>query len=350
MKRILLYTGIFLLTGLLAISAKMTIDLSQTDIIFSHQFHIEEMETGCIACHIDIESSESATDDNLPTMDECSACHDVEDDTNCGMCHKNTDEPGAAVHVEHTYNFNHAKHLAQGLTCERCHTAVINSEEPVNNAFPVKKDCMGCHNNQTASSECSLCHTDGMTLATIHPADWRHSHGQQVKFDDEFCQACHQMPDFCIKCHMGDNLLGNVHDLNFQFTHGLEAQAKQADCAVCHSQQAFCTTCHESGNRMPLAHSASYWIARHGRVAKNDPENCAVCHDTADPTCANGGCHNDFDGVRGTNPKIHRDDAYIFESKGDWHDDDNAFCYQCHLNSAQTGFGYCNYCHGNKNN
>lgn len=348
MKKIIIYLSLLSLIFLVALQAQKKINLSESDIIFSHQFHAVDQEFECATCHIDIESSTKAGDDNLPTMDECGACHDVEDDETCGMCHKNSEEPGAAVHVEHDFNFNHSKHLEQGIKCAHCHGTVIDSEQPVDDAFPCMAVCIDCHTQQ-ASTDCYVCHDNKITLESIHPADWRHKHGQQAKNDELFCQSCHQTPEFCIQCHMGDNLLGNIHDLNFQFTHGLEAQSKKADCTVCHSQQAFCTTCHESGNRMPLAHSTSSWIARHGKAAQNDPENCAVCHDTADPTCASGGCHNDFDGVRGTNPKIHRDDAFIFDSHGDWHDNDNAFCYQCHTKSAGTGFGFCTYCHGSKN-
>ena len=108
----------------------------------------------------------------------------------------------------------------------------------------------------------------------------------------------------------------------------------------------FCVSCHKSGNRMPLAHSTTGWTTQHGRAAKNDIENCASCHETGDPICALAGCHNDFDGVRGTNPEIHADNLNMFDDEhGIWHDDNGYYCYQCHLNTNSAGVGFCGYCH-----
>ena len=110
----------------------------------------------------------------------------------------------------------------------------------------------------------------------------------------------------------------------------------------------FCVSCHESGLRMPLAHSTSNWIARHGRAAKNDVENCASCHQSSDPTCGLSGCHNDFDGIRGTNPKIHKSNNTLFDGDGYWHEDNGSYCYQCHISTQQAGVGFCGYCHGSE--
>ena len=63
-----------------------------SDIIFAHANHID---LECTDCHADISQSDNAGDRNFPTMDICADCHDIESDDNCGLCHRNPEEPGA---------------------------------------------------------------------------------------------------------------------------------------------------------------------------------------------------------------------------------------------------------------
>ena len=128
-------------------------------------------------------------------------------------------------------------------------------------------------------------------------------------------------------------------------THGLDANSKALDCQKCHDRADFCNSCHLRELRMPLEHSSLGWIAQHSQAAKNDVENCASCHMTDDLTCARAGCHSDFDGIRGTDPKIHISGAEQFDTEGDWHNDNSFYCYQCHTRSNRIQTGFCSYCH-----
>ncbi len=60
------------------------LELATSDLIFSHQFHVQKQEVECTACHVSIEESALANDKNYPTMDECGACHDDIDWANGG--------------------------------------------------------------------------------------------------------------------------------------------------------------------------------------------------------------------------------------------------------------------------
>jgi len=262
------------------------------------------------------------------------------------MCHKNTEDYSAVDDPERNFLFNHKLHLENGSECKLCHKPVYNSEQPIIESIPTMPVCFDCHNGEKVRNDCELCHDGNISLADIHPEDWKHQHGDRAASDSEYCESCHRQESFCLSCHFGDNIIGNIHDLNYQFTHALDAQSNKSDCQKCHSRKSFCVSCHESGLRMPLAHSTSNWIARHGAAAKNDIENCASCHQTDDPTCS--GCHNDFDGVRGTNPPIHKRDAVIFDTESFWHDDESFYCYQCHISTQQAGTGFCGYCHGHE--
>jgi hypothetical protein len=83
-------------------------------------------------------------------------------------------------------------------------------------------------------------------------------------------------------------------------------------------------------------------------MAHRDIESCISCHDVqgADPTCIS--CHLDNDGIKGTNAKTHPAN-FMMDEHGDWHDNEGSICFNCHtviLSTAQSGNGFCGYCHG----
>ena len=318
------------------------LEIPPSDIIFSHSLHAD---FECGNCHTDIETSSSAQDKNLPTMDACGMCHDVEDFEACGSCHRNAEEPGGSPNPDRPILFNHSKHVAKGITCFSCHGDMSTEEVTPQSIMPSMALCLDCHDGAKADDRCALCHEQRITLADIHPSGWQRSHGDRATTDREWCIACHKWQTFCIECHRGDNLDGNVHDLNYVYNHGLDAKSKEKDCTSCHDNRSFCNSCHQQENKMPLLHSALDWRIQHGKSARNDPENCASCHDSSDPTCARGGCHADLDGLRGTDTRLHAKELGRFEAEGPWHDDKGYFCYQCHLDSDIAGSGFCGYCH-----
>ncbi len=300
--------------------------IPETSLIFSHSFHVDEQEIECTSCHPEIENSKLSSDRNLPTMEECEACHDVDDDETCGMCHKVADEPEELINPDRPIDFNHELHLSSGMECSGCHGEVGKVEILTDDNLPDKKTCMNCHNNVKADGSCEKCHSDKITLTDIHPKEWRHTHAENINFDNEWCSNCHKIERDCLECHKGDNTTGKIHDLNYRLTHGLDANSKALDCQKCHDRENFCNTCHIRELRLPLNHSSLGWIGQHSQAAKNDIENCASCHMSDDLTCARAGCHSDFDGIRGTDPKIHISGAEQFESEGDWHNDNNFYC------------------------
>ena len=316
--------------------------VAERDIIFSHALHTD---LDCSDCHTDIETSALVEDRNLPTMDVCEGCHDIEDEENCGQCHRNPDEPGTSPHPDRTILFSHQSHLGRETDCAVCHGSIATSEGPQPKHMPDMAGCFSCHDGDKAGDACGSCHGDHITLADIHPAEWRHQHGDRAPFQTDWCLQCHQGASSCVDCHRGDNLTGGIHDLNYRFSHGLDAKSKRTDCSRCHDGQTFCNSCHERENLFPLLHSTIAWLTDHGRAARRDVENCASCHDSDDPTCARSGCHQDLDGIRGTDPRFHAPGNTLFSHKGPWHSDDGYYCYQCHNNPHQSGLDFCGYCH-----
>jgi cytochrome c553 len=325
------------------LSARLVVPGS--DIKFSHAFHAGQQEIDCLTCHPSVDTSKTAQDKNLPTMEVCGACHDVEDDKNCGQCHRNPDDPLALPNPVRPIFFNHQRHLSQKTACNLCHGDVGLGETLTEASMPKMALCFTCHDGAKAPGKCEICHGQRIGLADIHPSDWRHQHPEKAASNRAWCTGCHRTEVFCLNCHRGDNLTGSIHDLNFLYTHGLDANDKEADCTRCHDRKEFCNACHESRSRMPLGHSALSWVTNHGEAARRDVESCASCHDASDPTCGRAGCHNDFDGIRGTDPVIHPPGRPQFDSEGPWHHDDGYFCHQCHRNTHSRGSGFCGYCH-----
>ena len=322
------------------------------DIKFSHKLHVQENSVECATCHSLVDSSQLASDKNLPPMDVCGQCHpQISEDTSCGMCHYNNVEPSALDNPARPILFSHASHIGRKTPCETCHAGVVSSKEPVEADYPKMEICMDCHNGSTAPSRCELCHEKKITLADIHPTNWRVQHADAANRDNRWCQGCHQRQESCIACHRGDNTRGKIHSLNFAYSHGLEAKGKLLTCQTCHDLKLFCDDCHRNQGatpRMPLEHSLPTWKStQHPQAAREDIENCQVCHDNGDPTCSRVGCHNDNDGIKGTNPNIHGARSEELKVHGPWHDDDGYFCFQCHTSTHQAGVGFCGYCHGN---
>ncbi|MFH1699886.1 MAG: cytochrome c3 family protein [Candidatus Zixiibacteriota bacterium] len=343
---------LFLLSfGVIYVFAKPSpyeLTVSESDIQFSHKLHVGENEIECDACHTAINTSELSADKNFPAMDDCGQCHDIEGEDNCGQCHKNADDPGALANPDRELVFNHKNHLDLDIDCRRCHINIEYSPRSRPENMPKMSLCFDCHDGSKAERECDLCHSDAQILSQIHPEQWLHEHGNRAASEPDWCNDCHGGQHFCLECHRGDNLSGEIHDLNYFFTHGLDAKSNEEDCRRCHDNKLFCVECHEKNQRMPLRHSTLAWLDEHGRFAREDVENCAACHESDDPTCARGGCHSDFDGLRGTDTRIHNADAPRFNFGGNWHGDESYFCYQCHISTGVPGNGFCGYCHGGK--
>lgn len=361
---------------------------------FSHQLHAE-MEVDCATCHVNAAESTSLSDQLLPTMDECAACHDVEDEDNCSTCHyEGVLEPFELEKPDLIYS--HKYHLeTQDVECETCHSGLstVDYADESESADPSMSTCYTCHNNVSiATNVCESCHVSTHNLI---PQD----HKQVSFFDnhkfsagkgDAQCAMCHDEMNFCETCHTATNTidetntasdfyapysphkytdnakvqkLTRAHSLDYRFTHGIDAKSKSSECQTCHQTESFCAECHTSGGGdyalsgvVPLSHTQSNFLTigvgtgggEHAVLAKRDMESCASCHDTygADPSCIL--CHTDPDGLKGTNPKTH-DTGFMKDVEGNWHSDKGSICFDCHTDpfamASQFGDGFCGYCH-----
>jgi len=382
---------IFLLVGAI-ISQKEDKPISNEGRIkFSHSLHKDLSD--CQTCHSSVSESVSLKEILFPNHDNCSACHEVDNDEECSTCHFD-DNYEALIKNESGLLFNHKIHLAgKDASCESCHkglSEVDNSWQSAG-ANPSMEICYGCHNDKTvASNACESCH-----ISTVNLLPQDHKVVSYMKYHkfaaQEFnanCVMCHDNQS-CEDCHVSTtgitetNILNDfyqpyypsnyvdgakvqainrVHELNYRFSHGIDSRGKTSECQTCHQVETFCVTCHQSENEdfafggiVPASHLKTSFKTigvgsgggDHALLAKRDIERCMACHDVngADPTCIT--CHFDADGIKGTNPKTHPT-SYMRDEKGDWHNDNSSICYNCHSSfspQSQPGLGFCGYCH-----
>ena len=361
---------------------------------FSHSLHADLLDCG--TCHSSVAESTSLKDRLLPNHENCSSCHEVDDNKECNTCHYE-DKYEALVQKDTELFFNHKFHIVdQKMDCETCHKGIteVDYAETAAQPYPIMENCYSCHNDLiVASNACESCHisTTRLLPQTHKSVSFMQTHKFDARAFDANCIMCHNdNTNSCIECHEATNIITEtntpedfyqpyvpnqfsdgtnkqqitkVHELNYRFTHGIDAKGKTSECQSCHEVETFCASCHQSedsdfalGGIVPASHLKSGFFTigagtgggEHAILAKRDIENCVSCHDVqgADPTCIT--CHLDSDGIKGTNPKTHAT-GFMRDIQGDWHDSQGSICFNCHTSnspSSYAGIGFCGYCHG----
>lgn len=169
---------------------------------------------------------------------------------------------------------------AIGSTCDGCHSSVAHGTSVRWITEPQMEDCIGCHRQEHASTECDLCHAGKSTAerltkgswAVTHGPAWRATHGMG---DLRTCDVCHESKK-CASCHE----LPIPHPLDFGATHSEVAAAKPKTCGTCHDRTTFCDACH--GMAMP--HPKSFLEAHPDVATSVDDQRCLKCHRRDDCT------------------------------------------------------------------
>lgn len=247
--------------------------------------------------------------------------------------------------------FEHAPHLAEGISCARCHGAAAPEEElegedddPAaadNEAhpsatgrplLPAEADCKSCHDDPE-TDRCDRCHTQPRHPATYAESDddIRFDHAEHTRSDQGMCVRCHgggtqtlaafeprrprmstctsschadDMRELaCARCHSDlhrfriDDVSLVSHGPGFLRRHGEQARTDSALCTQCH-EPTFCEDCHMSAQGAPLEMfepTAVYrdfvhrgdFLARHSVEVGLERGTCVRCHGVS--FC--DGCH-----------------------------------------------------------
>jgi hypothetical protein len=140
-------------------------------IAFPHKTHVTDAGIDCQFCHRKVTTDEAAT---IPAVAQCLFCHDFgkidgsksASDTAAVELAKFFDESGEPqpinwirVHrVPDHVQFVHAPHIQNGVSCTTCHGDVANMAvvEQVRNLK--MRDCVDCHRDNNAPTDCTTCH------------------------------------------------------------------------------------------------------------------------------------------------------------------------------------------------
>jgi hypothetical protein len=162
--------------------------------------------------------------------------------------------------------------------------------------------------------DCRDCHR-GAGVPDNHGASFKKDHRLLAEKASNNCLQCHQL-SYCLDCHKGGAVepdprsslsrrgepMPRSHAADFISTHPLKARDDPQSCLRCHESARFCSDCHLRQSRFPLAmrpHSPTFvapgvpdpvWVSQHKAEARRSLQTCQGCHPQKSD-CSNVACH-----------------------------------------------------------
>ncbi len=132
---------------------------------FPHNTHVRQADIECAFCHRTAAREAQA---GIPSVEQCLFCHRVVPTGEPEMeARKTALESGAPIELINwvrvhrlpdSVHFVHQPHIRAGLTCETCHGKVSEMRQVRQVRSLGMGDCLGCHRERSAPTECSICH------------------------------------------------------------------------------------------------------------------------------------------------------------------------------------------------
>lgn len=133
-------------------------------IVFNHRKHVIDNQLACETCHTFYASETFA---GLPDNDICSTCHaeaqgkSAEEAKLVRLLKEGKPLIWNSLFREPLHVFySHRRHVVTAqIKCERCHGDFANTTAPPPRVRKMKMaDCIGCHEEQNVSVDCTTCH------------------------------------------------------------------------------------------------------------------------------------------------------------------------------------------------
>ena len=138
---------------------------------FSHTVHVQQIGLDCAFCHRNVTIGAAAT---VPAVGLCMTCHKtVGDDSDEVQKLRTFHAEGRPidwvrvhrvpdhvhfVHEPHIRFFSQRDNVAPSAVCSTCH-GDVGSMEVVQQVRPLKMgDCVDCHRDNSAPTDCATCH------------------------------------------------------------------------------------------------------------------------------------------------------------------------------------------------
>ncbi len=131
-------------------------------ILFPHNLHVQSVKLDCEFCH---RLATTRVEAGVPAVQQCMFCHQVAGQQSPEVQKLLTaNSEGLPINWKRVYwvpdhvRFTHAPHVQAGVTCGECHPGV-ETMTLVAQARTLKMgDCVGCHRQQNAPTDCYTCH------------------------------------------------------------------------------------------------------------------------------------------------------------------------------------------------
>jgi len=247
-----------------------------------------------------------------PVAQSCTICHARDF---CVTCHVDAPEQTA---IQALGADPRAQAIAASLAAPASHR---ESRFLSRHGAALRADARGCATCHTRES-CLACHAASQRVSGAlypggpgrgrgaqpvrrppesHRESFAARHAQMAATTPASCAGCHVRTE-CLECHRPSAAAGpGYHPAGFLSRHPAAAYARETSCNDCHNVGSFCATCHasaglvSSGTLRSGYHDASrFFVAGHGRAARQSLESCVGCHVERD--CLT--CHASFGGRR----------------------------------------------------
>jgi hypothetical protein len=131
-------------------------------IAFPHNVHVQAVGLDCSFCHRTAASGAIA---GYPDLEQCMFCHGV-----AGRGNPEADKVRASWLAQQPINwerihrmpdhvhFVHSAHIQAGIQCSTCHGNVGAMTQVVQVRPLTMSDCITCHRQANAPTECATCH------------------------------------------------------------------------------------------------------------------------------------------------------------------------------------------------
>jgi hypothetical protein len=133
-------------------------------IAFNHSLHVEQEGMECTMCH---RGADKAIRSSLPGARACSLCHlepqgeSAAEQQLADLLQEGAPLEWAPLFLQppHVF-FSHRRHVSVAqIECATCHGDIGTSTAPPDQRAPLTMDeCIACHEQHAASTDCSACH------------------------------------------------------------------------------------------------------------------------------------------------------------------------------------------------
>lgn len=271
-------------------AAVARVDIPPAHLHFSHQLH-DRAGVRCDDCHRSVRSGSLATRFDIPTMRECTSCHQARGaSTRCASCHLT--EPDGVLRTRFDEGWLNPPSWMNGLRHD--------ADFWVNHrtiAATGGEQCASCHRER----ECVECHDGRVRDRRTHPNDYLSFHAVEARMASDRCTSCHREQSFCATCHLRAGVAmssapasrggGRFHRPFEQWSgpivssahHAMEARRSLNACVSCHAERD-CVQCHSVralGGAGANPHPPGF-VAQCGAMLAASSRGCAQCHSDLD--------------------------------------------------------------------